>query len=99
MSNEPEEVMTVDLELEDGRKTTCEVITVLEVDGKEYIALLPEGQDPDSDENEVWFYGLKEDASDPNAEPELIYIDSDDEYEAVTDKFEEWLDDAEFDED
>lgn len=97
MSNTPEETMTIDLELDDGRNVTCEVITVFEVDGKDYVALLPEGQDPDGEESEVWFYGLIEDADDPNKEPELIYIEDDEEYEAVLDAFDEFLDEEEFD--
>ncbi|MBQ6574588.1 MAG: DUF1292 domain-containing protein, partial [Lachnospiraceae bacterium] len=45
---------------------------------------------------EVWFYGYKEDENDPNVEPELFYIEDDDEYEAVADAFDEYLDDEEF---
>ena len=59
------------------------------------LALLPEGQT--GDVQDVWFYGYKEDPDDPNVEPELSYIESDDEYEAVTDAFDEYLDDCEFD--
>ncbi len=98
MSKTPDEEMFVELSLDDGRDVTCEVITILEVDGKDYVALLPEGQDADSEDAEVWFYGYKENPDDPNEEPELIYIDSDEEYEAVIDAFEEFLDDEEFDE-
>jgi hypothetical protein len=46
----------------------------------------------------VWFYGYKEDENDPNAEPELRYIEDDDEYENVADAFDEYLDNVEFDE-
>ncbi len=92
---EPNERMTVDIELEDG-VVSCEVITILTVAGKDYIALLPEGQDPE-EEQEVWFYGYSENPDDPNEEPELEYIDSDDEYEAVADAFDEYLDECEFD--
>ena len=95
MLNEPEEKMSVDIELEDGSVVNCEVITILEVAGKDYIALLPAGQT--GDVQDVWFYGYKEDPDDPNVEPELTYIESDDEYEAVADAFDEYLDDCEFD--
>lgn len=98
MSEAPNEEMSVEIELDDGTVVNCEVITVLEVAGKDYIALLPEGQDEDAEETEVWFYELKEDKDDPNAEPELIYIESEDEYEAVADAFDEFLDNIEFDE-
>lgn len=96
MSNTPDEIMTVDLELDDGRNVSCEVITVLEVEEKDYIVLLPEGQDPESEESEVWFYQLKEDPDDENAEPELIYIEDEEEYEKVADAFDEFLDEMEF---
>ena len=39
-----------------------------------------------------------ENEDDPNAEPELSYIDDDDEYENVADAFDEYLDTVEFDE-
>ena len=54
-NNTPEEEMKVELNLDDGSTVMCEVITILEVNGKEYIALLPEGQD-DSEDQDVWFY-------------------------------------------
>jgi len=91
----PEEQMQVEIELEDGKIVKCEVITILEVAGKDYIALLPEGQT--GDEQDVWFYGYSENPEDPNEEPELIYIADDDEYEAVIDAFDEYLDECEFD--
>ncbi len=96
--NFAEEEMTVDLELEDGTKVTCAVITILTVDQKDYIVLLPLDEDGENHDGEVWFYGYKEDESNPNAEPELLYIDSDEEYEAVSDAFDEYLDNQEFDE-
>ena len=36
-----EEEMTVELELEDGEKVSCAVITILTVAKKDYIVLLP----------------------------------------------------------
>jgi len=94
----PEEEMTVDLDLDDGRKITCAVVTIIEVNAKDYIALLPMVEEDDDLYGEVWFYGYKENPDDPNEEPELIYIDNDEEYEAVSDAFDEYLDTQEFDE-
>ena len=98
MSNKqaPSEVMKVEISLEDGSDVMCEVITILTVANKDYIALLPEGQDP-NEEQEVWFYEYSENPNDPNEEPELIYIESDETYEAVADAFDEYLDECEFD--
>lgn len=97
-NNFAEEEMTVEMELENGEKVTCAVITILTVTNKDYIVLLPLDENGENTDGEVWFYGYKEDESDPNAEPELIYIEDDDEYEAVSDAFDEFLDSQEFDE-
>jgi uncharacterized protein YrzB (UPF0473 family) len=93
-----DEEMTVEIELEDGTMVSCAVITILTVDQKDYIVLLPLDENGNNDDGEVWFYGYKEDESDPNAEPELRYIDDDEEYENVADAFDEYLDNVEFDE-
>lgn len=97
-NNFAEEEMTVDLELENGENVTCAVITILTVNQKDYIVLLPLDENGENSDGEVWFYGYKEDTSNPDAEPELIYIDNDEEYEAVSDAFDEYLDNQEFDE-
>ncbi len=94
--NTPEEEMTVELELEDGKVVNCAVITILEVDEKDYIVLLPLDDNGENVDGEVWFYRYKEDENDPNVEPELTYIEDDDEYEAVADAFDEFLDNEDF---
>lgn len=94
----PEEEMSVTLDLDDGTSVECTIITIMEVDGKDYIALLPMVDEEDDLYGEVWFYGYKENPDDPNEEPELIHIDDDAEYEAVVDAFDEYLDTQEFDE-
>ena len=88
--------MSVELELEGGKVVNCEVITILEVAGRDYIVLLPDGQE--GDVQDVWFYGYSENPDDPNEEPVLTDIESDDEFEAVADAFDEYLDECEFDE-
>lgn len=40
-AGEPEEEMSVELELEDGTLVNCAVITILDVAEKSYIVLLP----------------------------------------------------------
>ena len=92
------EEMTVDLDLEDGTSVTCAVVTILTVSNRDYIALLPLDENGDNADGEVWFYRYSENPDDPNEEPELDYIDDDDEYEAVADAFDEYLDSSEFDE-
>lgn len=95
---EADEEMTVDLDLEDGSHVTCSIVTILEVEGKDYIVLLPLDENNENQDGEVWFYRYSENPDDPNEEPELGYIDDDDEYEKVADAFDEFLDNNEFDE-
>lgn len=96
--NEVDEEMTVDLTLEDGTDVTCAIVTIMEVEGKDYIALLPLDENNENQDGEVWFYEYSENPDDPNEEPVLGYIEDDDVYEMVSDKFDEFLDNCEFDE-
>ena len=96
--DEADEEMTVELELDDGSKVECSIVTIVEVEGKNYIALLPLDENGENEDGEVWLYGYAENPDDPNEEPQIIFIDDDDEYERVSDAFDEFLDNAEFDE-
>lgn len=87
---EPQDQIT--LTLEDGSELLCDVIAVFPVDGKDYIALLPVGDDPDA---EIFLYRFEQKGED---DINLIDIEDDDEFEAVSDAFDEMLDDADFDE-
>lgn len=93
-----DEDMTVELELEDGEKVICSIVTILTVSDKDYIVLLPLDENGENEDGEVWFYGYSENPDDPNEEPELFYIADDAEYEMVADAFDEYLDNVEFDE-
>lgn len=94
-----EEEMTVTIDLEDGSSVDCAVVTILEVKEQEYIVLLPlDEQGNGNEDGEVWIYRYSENPDDPNEEPELTYIDDDEEYEIVADAFDEYLDNVEFDE-
>lgn len=95
---EEDEEMTVELELEDGEVVNCAVITILTVEKQDYIVLLPLDEDGENEDGEVWFYRYSENLEDPNEEPELGYIEDDDEYERVSEAFDEYLDNCEFDE-
>ena len=91
------EEMTVTLELDDG-SVDCAVVTIITVEEKDYIALMPLDENGENEDGEAWFYGYKENPDDPNEEPELIYIKDDAEYEKVEEAFDEYLDNCEFDE-
>ena len=95
--NMAQEEMTVDLELDEGT-VTCSVVTIFTAGGKDYIALLPLDQNNDNSDGSVWIYGYSENPEDSNEEPELRYIEDDEEYEQAADAFDEFLDKCEFDE-
>ncbi|MCM1527147.1 MAG: DUF1292 domain-containing protein [Clostridium sp.] len=93
-----DEEMTVELDLEDGTLVNCAVITIITVEKRDYIALLPLNENGENEDGEVWFYRYSENPDDSNEEPKLDYIDDDEEYEKVVDAFDEYLDNCEFDE-
>lgn len=84
----------VSLEL-DGRDVECEILTIFEAGGRDYIALMPLNEDgSENDEGEVYLYRYAEDAE---GLPQIDMIEGDDEYEIAADRFDEWLDEQEFD--
>ena len=95
---EADEEMTVTLDLEDGQTVECSVVTILTVEEKDYIVLLPLDETGENQDGEVWIYRYSENPDDPNEEPAIDYIDDDEEYEKVEDAFDEFLDSVEFDE-
>lgn len=95
IQNTDDDDMFVTLDLDDGSQVECEILTIFEVDKQDYIALLPLSEDESEDGEEVFIYRYNEDE---NGNPSLENIEDDDEYEAVADRFDELLDEAEFDE-
>lgn len=93
--NEDEDIM-VTLDLDDGSQVECEILTIFTVNEQDYIALLPlDDKGEPNEEGEVFIYRYSEDAE---GNATLDNIESDDEYEAVSDRFDELLDEAEFNE-
>lgn len=72
-----QEYQMIQLSLEDGKEVSAAVLEVFELDGKEYIALLP------VEEENVLLYEFKEDEEGV----ELINIESDEEFDAVSQAF------------
>ncbi|MBP7223460.1 MAG: DUF1292 domain-containing protein [Sedimentibacter sp.] len=85
-----EEVMTITLE--DGTEVDCAIIAIFPVEEKDYIALLP--LDGNEEEGEVFLYEFKEQGDGI----ELLSIESDKEYELVTNAFDEILEEADLEE-
>lgn len=93
-----DESMTVDITLDDGTVVTCTIVTILTVEVQDYIVLLPLDENGENTDGEVWIYRYYENEDDPDEEPRIEYIDNEEEYEMISDKFDEYLDNAEFDE-
>lgn len=94
MMEEPEEEMTVTLDLDDGTQVECVVLTIFEAGDRDYIALLPMDSE-DEEGGEVYLYRYIEEEGE---EPSLDNIESDEEYELVAKVFDELLDEQEYDE-
>lgn len=92
--NNNSEYSSVTLSLDDGTEVECAVIRTFPAGDKNYIALLPIA-DIDEDESEVYLYRY---SINKNNEPVLENIESDEEYEIVSDAFDEELDAMEYEE-
>ena len=55
-----DEQMTAELELEDGTVVNCAIITILTVEAKDYIVLLPMDDDGENEDGEVGSSGFSE---------------------------------------
>lgn len=86
--------ITVTLELDNGEKVECAILTIFPVDGRDYIALLPLDENGENEDGEVYIYRY----DNSTGTPQLENIEDDDEYEAVADAFDEMLDAVEYDE-
>ena len=86
--------MTLDLDY--GGKLECIVLNVFPVNNREYIALLPMTDEGHVEEDaQIFLYRFEELGDD---EVNLETIEDDDEFELVSDYFDEMLDEQEFNE-
>lgn len=85
---------TITLTLDNDETIECSILTIYEAAGREYIALLPLNENGENEDGEVYIYRYSQE----NGAPVLENIESDDEYEAASDGFDEWLDSLEYDE-
>ena len=84
---------TVTLTLDDGTVQECVSLTIFQAGDKNYIALLPLDENGENEDGEVYLYRFEE----VDGQPSLSNIESDDEYEAAADAFDEFMDNQEFD--
>lgn len=91
ITNEDEDIC-VTLEMDDGTSVECEILTIFDIDGQDYIVLLPPEEDSeDEDETPVFIYRYFEDE---DGNPSLENIADDEEYEAVSARFDELVEEA-----
>ncbi len=84
---------TMTLTLDDGTDLVCNVLKIFSVNDKQYVALLPQKTDDASD---IFLYRFIPGKTDDDID--IQNIDDDDEFDAASDAFDEWLDSEEFDE-
>lgn len=93
--DDPDDIR-VTLELDDGSTEECAILTILEVDDQDYIVLVPlDENDEPVEEGEVYIYRYFEDEE---GTPSMANIESDEEFERVSECFDEFLDEQEFNE-
>ncbi len=85
----------VTIELDNGQTVSCEILTVFELNSQNYIVVEPEEtyNDPDCDEADIYVYRYFEEGDSYRLEN----IDSDEEYEAVSEALDELMDAAMYD--
>ncbi len=86
-NNQPDEAEFITLEYDDGTVVECEIMGIFDVDGKDYIALIP---DDGSDDVYIYAYEEKE-----NDEFEILDIEDDALFERVAAEFDAIMADAE----
>lgn len=87
-----EELGTVTLTLDDDSELECDILTIYQAAGRDYIALAPQDE---SLGGVVYLYRYLDHGED---EPELALIEDDEEYEIASDGYDEWLDRLEYEE-
>ncbi len=91
-----DEDMFVTLDMDDGSQEECKILTIFETGGRDYIVLIPvDENEEEKEDGPVYIYRYFEDE---DGNPFLENILDDDEYEAVEERFDELLDEMEFDE-
>ena len=86
----------VTLSLDDGTEIECEILTIFDLGEQSYIVLEPAetANDPDAEEAELFIYRYYEDE---DGNYSLGNIEDDEEYEAVSDRLDELMDESYYD--
>ena len=95
MDNREETIYTEDtitLILDGGKEVECDILAIYSIHGQFYAALMPQTPVEGYEEGEYFLYRYSSDGENV----ELSEIESDEEWESAEDKFEELLDEEEF---
>ena len=88
------EALTVTLTLDNNEELECAVLTIFECGDQQYIALLPLDENGDNEDGQVFLYRLIDNGEDE--EPGLENILEDEEFERVSEVFNDWMESQEF---
>ena len=88
------EALTVTLTLDNNEKLECAVLTIFECGDQQYIALLPLDENGDNEDGQVFLYRFIDNGEDE--EPGLENILEDEEFERVSEVFNDWMESQEF---
>lgn len=83
---------TISLFLDDGTEIECDILAIFPIKEQFYVALMPQTMFEGYTEGDYFLYRYESDGDNV----ELTEIESDDEWEIAEDKFEELLDEEEF---
>lgn len=83
---------TITLYLDNDQEVECDILAIFPIKEQFYVALMPQTPIEGYEDGEYFLYRYQSDGENV----ELTDIESNEEWEAVEDKFEELLDDEEF---
>lgn len=95
MNENENESITVTLTLENDEELDCAVLTIFEAEDNEYIALLPLDEKGDNDDGQVYLYRFIDNGEDQ--EPDLENIIDDEEFDRVSEVFNQWMEEQDWD--
>lgn len=87
------ESLTVTLTLDNDEELECDVLTIFETGGQQYIALLPLDDGGESEDGRIYLYRLIDHGEE---EPGLENILDDEEFDQVSEAFNEWMAEQDF---
>lgn len=88
------ESLTVTLTLDNDEKLECDVLTIFETDGRQYIALLPLNDEGENEDGQIYLYRLIDNGE--GEEPGLENIMEDEEFDRVSEAFNNWMEEQDF---